>query len=257
MREGLEEPPGGGGHDEPWLQTGALRDSVGAQADGLQATVGSSDPAAVPQELGTSRMPPRPFLLPVAASMGEAVARAVAAAVVAALRGDSPDAGNAHVDLYGDGPDGSDLLYGGAIAGGGVPASTNSAKAPGAGGHARSAAHRSSTGEFDTSGVQLASDSGTPPNPSSTPTSGILFATAQEAAINAIESINSKSIAENREYTGKIRIDPVTGMYYADPPIPGTETKAALVFTRKDDQLTVETIIHMEITLGMMHTETR
>ena len=121
VREGLSEPPGGAGHDEPWLRSGALRDSVGAQADGLQAVVGSSDPAALPQELGTSRMPPRPFLVPVAAGMGEEVARAVAAAVVAALRGDSPDAGSARVDLCGDGPDCSDLPGGGAIAGAGTP----------------------------------------------------------------------------------------------------------------------------------------
>ena len=75
----------------------------------------------MPQELGTARVPPRPFLAPVAAGMGEEVARAVAAAVVAALRGDSPDAGSARVDLCGDGPDGSDPLYGGAIAGVGTP----------------------------------------------------------------------------------------------------------------------------------------
>ena len=30
VRDGLSEPPGGGGHDEPWLRSGALRDSVGA-----------------------------------------------------------------------------------------------------------------------------------------------------------------------------------------------------------------------------------
>jgi len=68
-----------------------LRDSVGAQADGLQAVVGSSDPAAVPQEMGTAKMPARPFLAPVAADMGEEVARAIGARVAAALRGDSPD----------------------------------------------------------------------------------------------------------------------------------------------------------------------
>ncbi len=123
------------GTRKPWLQSGALRDSVGAQADGLQATVGSSDPAAVPQELGTAHMPARPFLAPAAAEMGEEVARAVGAAMVAALRGDSPDAGSARVDLCGDGPDGSEPLGGGAIAGGGVPASTSSAKALGVGGH--------------------------------------------------------------------------------------------------------------------------
>jgi len=48
VRDGLSERPGSAGHDEPWLQSSALRDSVGAQADGLQAVVGSSDPAAVP-----------------------------------------------------------------------------------------------------------------------------------------------------------------------------------------------------------------
>ena len=89
VRDGLSDAPGTAGHDEPWLQSGALRDSVGAQADGLQAVVGSSDPAAVPQELGTAHMPARPFLAPVAAGMGEEVARAVGVAMVAALRGDS------------------------------------------------------------------------------------------------------------------------------------------------------------------------
>ncbi len=47
--------------------------------------------AAVPQELGTAHMPTRPFLAPVAAGMGEEVARAVGARVAAALRGDSTD----------------------------------------------------------------------------------------------------------------------------------------------------------------------
>jgi len=108
VRDGLGEPPGASGHDEPWLQSGALRDSVGAQADGLQAAVGSSDPAAVPQELGTARMPARPFLSPVAAEMGEEVARAVGAAVAAALRGDSADANGTDADLDGDGLGSSD-----------------------------------------------------------------------------------------------------------------------------------------------------
>ncbi len=53
--------------------------------------MGSSDPAAVPQEMATAHMPARPFLAPVAAEMGEEVARAVGARVAAALRGDGPD----------------------------------------------------------------------------------------------------------------------------------------------------------------------
>ena len=91
VRDGLSEPAGGPGHDEPWLRSGALRDSVGADADRLQAVVGSSDPAAVPQELGTAHVPARPFLAPTAAAMGEEAARGVAEAVVAALKGEPED----------------------------------------------------------------------------------------------------------------------------------------------------------------------
>ncbi len=105
VRDGLSEQPGAAGHDEPWLQSGALRDSVGAQADGLQAVVGSSDPAAVPQEMGTARMPARPFLVPAAADIGEDVARAVGARMAAALRGDSTNANGIDADLSGGGVD--------------------------------------------------------------------------------------------------------------------------------------------------------
>lgn len=84
VQDGLGDPPGGG-HDRPWLETGALRASVGHQADGLQAVVGSSDPAAAPQEMGTVHLPPRPFLAPAAAAMGEDVAKAAAAAVAGRL----------------------------------------------------------------------------------------------------------------------------------------------------------------------------
>ena len=93
VRHNLSDLPGAGGHDQPWLRTGALHDSVGATAEGLQAAVGSSDPAAAPQEMGTHTMPPRPFLAPVAAGMGEEVARGVAEAVVAALKGEPAENG--------------------------------------------------------------------------------------------------------------------------------------------------------------------
>ncbi len=79
------------------------------QADGQQAVVGSSDPAAVPQELGTAHMPARPFLAPVAAEMGEEGARAVGPAVVAALRGDSTEANSTDADLSGGGLGSNDL----------------------------------------------------------------------------------------------------------------------------------------------------
>lgn len=101
VRDQLSEPPGAGEHDRPWLRSGALRDSVGAQTDGLEAAIGSSDPAAAPQEMGTSRIPPRPFLAPIAASMGEGVARSVGAKVAAALRGEASD--DSVIELSGGG----------------------------------------------------------------------------------------------------------------------------------------------------------
>ena len=94
VKDRLSDAPGSGEHDRPWLRSGALRESVGSQADGLQAAVGSSDPAAAPQELGTSGMEARPFLAPAAAGLGEEIARAVGAEVVAALRGDPDGSGD-------------------------------------------------------------------------------------------------------------------------------------------------------------------
>ena len=87
VRSRLSGGPGGA-HEAPWLQTGALRDSVGAvvEGDGLRAVVGSSSRAAVPQELGTVHMPARPFLAPVAAEMGQGLAEGVRDAVAQRLR---------------------------------------------------------------------------------------------------------------------------------------------------------------------------
>lgn len=86
VRAGLSMAPGSGGHERPWMQSGALRESVGFVADGLHAVVGSSAAAAAAQEMGTARMPARPFLAPVGAAMGAGVARAVGEAVAGALR---------------------------------------------------------------------------------------------------------------------------------------------------------------------------
>ena len=51
--------------DTPLYETGALRDSIGyeVQCDQLTASVGSNDPVAVFQELGTVTIPPRSFLM--------------------------------------------------------------------------------------------------------------------------------------------------------------------------------------------------
>jgi phage gpG-like protein len=74
VRANLATPPGGP-HDQPWRQTGALQSGIAATADGLTAHIGSNDPAAAPQELGTATIPPRPFLAPSAASLAESIGR--------------------------------------------------------------------------------------------------------------------------------------------------------------------------------------
>jgi hypothetical protein len=61
------------GHEsatDPLLRTGKLRDSIEFSVDAVSLTgaVGSDDPVALYQELGTSRIPPRPFIK--AAMMG-------------------------------------------------------------------------------------------------------------------------------------------------------------------------------------------
>ncbi len=50
----------------PLLRTGEMRDSIKRELDPveLEVVVGSSDPKALWQERGTSRIPPRPFLGP-------------------------------------------------------------------------------------------------------------------------------------------------------------------------------------------------
>jgi hypothetical protein len=48
--------------DEPLLRTGAMRDSVWYKADHHEVQIGTDNKIAAYQELGTSRIPPRPFL---------------------------------------------------------------------------------------------------------------------------------------------------------------------------------------------------
>jgi phage gpG-like protein len=85
VRERLDSSPGGD-HSEPWRQTGALHDSIAHQAEGLTAMVGSNDAAAMYQELGTRAMPPRPFLVPAAASLASGLADDIGAAVAGLLK---------------------------------------------------------------------------------------------------------------------------------------------------------------------------
>lgn len=69
--------------DEPLLRTGELRESIEVEAQGDKAVVGSRSDIAMYQELGTSKIPPRPFLGPAAydskLSIGEMAAKTVIA----------------------------------------------------------------------------------------------------------------------------------------------------------------------------------
>lgn len=48
--------------NDPLLMSGSLRDSIGSTVSGLEAAIGSNSDVAVWQELGTEKIPPRPFL---------------------------------------------------------------------------------------------------------------------------------------------------------------------------------------------------
>jgi hypothetical protein len=85
VRRTLSAEPGDD-HSAPWRRTGALRDGIDFSVDAGEAAVGSADPVAVDQELGTRHDPPRPFLAPAATAAGAEIATDVADAVAAALR---------------------------------------------------------------------------------------------------------------------------------------------------------------------------
>jgi hypothetical protein len=72
---------------KPLLRTGELRDSIEYTVHGLQGAVGSDSPIAVFQELGTSRIPPRSFLVSSAISSEDKIKRMATATTVAAFSG--------------------------------------------------------------------------------------------------------------------------------------------------------------------------
>ena len=53
-----------GGNDTPLLETGALRDSIGIKLYENRGIVGTNNEVAPFHEFGTSKMSPRPFMLP-------------------------------------------------------------------------------------------------------------------------------------------------------------------------------------------------
>ena len=80
----LAAPPGGP-HEQPWHRSGTLQASIACSTAGLTAQVGSNDPAAAPQELGTMTIPPRPFLAPAAAALGGPITHDIATTLTAIL----------------------------------------------------------------------------------------------------------------------------------------------------------------------------
>jgi phage gpG-like protein len=71
--------------DTPLLETGELRDSITHSMEGKSAFVGSNSQIAVWQELGTTRIPPRSFLLQAALHKEREICEAVGKAVIKAF----------------------------------------------------------------------------------------------------------------------------------------------------------------------------
>ena len=73
--------------DTPLLETGEMRDSIGWWSEGLEGQVGSNSDIAVYQELGTSHIPPRSFLVGAAQHMEDKIHTMAARAVRSVLGG--------------------------------------------------------------------------------------------------------------------------------------------------------------------------
>jgi HK97 gp10 family phage protein len=74
--------------DTPLLDTGALRDSIEITLEPKRAIVGTNNEYAEYQELGTSRIPPRPFMGPAAIHATKVIGPAARYCLRAAFRGD-------------------------------------------------------------------------------------------------------------------------------------------------------------------------
>lgn len=70
---------------DPLLRTGAMRDSIKIEVEGLEMAVGSGDKIAAYQELGTKHIPPRPFLGPAMLNSLEFAAEKLGETAVALL----------------------------------------------------------------------------------------------------------------------------------------------------------------------------
>jgi phage gpG-like protein len=73
--------------DEPLFRDGTMRNSIGKDVSGLEAVIGSTSDIAVYQELGTDKIPPRPFLGPAVLHNEELIKRILGRAFVVGLLG--------------------------------------------------------------------------------------------------------------------------------------------------------------------------
>jgi phage gpG-like protein len=73
--------------DTPLLESGKMRASIEWNASGNTGAVGSNSDIAVYQELGTSRIPPRPFLMGAAVAMEPKIHALFKRAVMAVMLG--------------------------------------------------------------------------------------------------------------------------------------------------------------------------
>jgi phage gpG-like protein len=73
--------------DQPLLRTGELKNSISWRAEGLTGLVGSDNDKAVYHELGTSSIPPRPFLVPAAQQMEHRIVDMAGRAAAAVIGG--------------------------------------------------------------------------------------------------------------------------------------------------------------------------
>jgi len=71
----------------PLLRTGAMRDSIEHTVEGHSAFIGSNSDIARYQEIGTSRIPPRSFLVQGAVTKLPEIARAIGDAVIKRFEG--------------------------------------------------------------------------------------------------------------------------------------------------------------------------
>lgn len=84
--------------DDPLLRSGELRDSIENEVSRLEAVVGSKSDIAVYQELGTDKIPPRPFLGPAVIHNHALIKRIFGEALVRGLLGGGPIPGRVGYD---------------------------------------------------------------------------------------------------------------------------------------------------------------